>query len=291
MPVSRITHHSQRGELLRNSDLIIWDKCLMKNKSDLDVVDHLLQDLTGVNILFRGKRIIFSGDFRQILPVVPSGSKDEIISSCIKHSGIWDQVQTFSLTISQRICGNPEFVRIVNNIGNGVGVVNNKIILSNFNFVLDSEELINFCFPDVNNTIANINCAILCGTNIAADNFNRVILQCLNGDPIILNSSDSFVGEVDLTLNTVEFLNSLQHPGVPEHTIVLKANCICILMRNISSKDGLMNNCKVIVRRLQQRSILVEVASTAERFTILRISFWFKILRTDLEVERRQFPL
>jgi hypothetical protein len=38
------------------------------------------------SIPFGGKIILLSGDFQQILPVVPLGDRNEIIDACIKRS-------------------------------------------------------------------------------------------------------------------------------------------------------------------------------------------------------------
>ncbi|KAI8644614.1 P-loop containing nucleoside triphosphate hydrolase protein, partial [Parasitella parasitica] len=42
---------------------------------------------------FGGKFIVFVGNFGQILPMVPHGSKKEIIQACILTSNLWLHVQ------------------------------------------------------------------------------------------------------------------------------------------------------------------------------------------------------
>ena len=106
-----------------------------------------------------------------------------------------------------------------------------------------------------------------------------------------LTSSSSFITDVGPTLDNPEFLNSITHSGVPEHELKLKPNTVCTLMRNISAKDGLMNNCKVIVQRIQGRCLSVKAVNTGKVFALPRITFRFKIPSSDIEVERRQFPV
>jgi ATP-dependent DNA helicase PIF1 len=57
---------------------------------------------TGNNI-FGGKVIVFGGDFRQILPVVPRGSRSDIVHASINASKIWDHCQVLSLTQNMRL--------------------------------------------------------------------------------------------------------------------------------------------------------------------------------------------
>lgn len=46
---------------------------------------------------------MFSGDFRQILTVVPRGTKSDQINACIKSSFLWDYVRTLGLTANMRL--------------------------------------------------------------------------------------------------------------------------------------------------------------------------------------------
>ncbi|KAG5054530.1 hypothetical protein JHK85_007040 [Glycine max] len=43
-----------------------------------------------VDIAFRGKVIVFGGDFRQILPVIPRGMCSNIVHATINASSLWD---------------------------------------------------------------------------------------------------------------------------------------------------------------------------------------------------------
>jgi ATP-dependent DNA helicase PIF1 len=39
--------------------------------------------------VFRGKAIVFGEDFRQVLPVIPKGGRDEIVKACLQYSYLW----------------------------------------------------------------------------------------------------------------------------------------------------------------------------------------------------------
>ena len=60
----KLCHSSGRVELLRQSDLLIWDEAPMSPTEALSGADALLRDLTGFSMPFGGKVVVFAGDFR-----------------------------------------------------------------------------------------------------------------------------------------------------------------------------------------------------------------------------------
>ncbi|KIJ05187.1 hypothetical protein PAXINDRAFT_30491, partial [Paxillus involutus ATCC 200175] len=59
--------------------LIIWDKVPMQDRCVIECVDRSLRDLLGVDLDFGGIPVVFGGDFCQTLPVVPHGSREQIV--------------------------------------------------------------------------------------------------------------------------------------------------------------------------------------------------------------------
>jgi ATP-dependent DNA helicase PIF1 len=53
--------------------------------------------------VFGGKVVVFGGDFRQILPVVPRGTRSDIVHSSINASKIWDHFKVLTLTKNMRL--------------------------------------------------------------------------------------------------------------------------------------------------------------------------------------------
>ncbi len=83
--------------LIRQTKFILWDEAPMTNKLAFEVVDRTLRDLTNRNEPFGGIIFVMSGDFRQVLPVIPRGSHADIISASIKNSYLWESVEVFRL--------------------------------------------------------------------------------------------------------------------------------------------------------------------------------------------------
>ncbi|KAL5134410.1 ATP-dependent DNA helicase pif1 [Glycine soja] len=71
---------TQLAELLNQTSLIIWDEAPMAHKFCFEALDHSLRDIikhnSKDNTIFGGKVMVFGGDFRQILPVIPRGSRN-----------------------------------------------------------------------------------------------------------------------------------------------------------------------------------------------------------------------
>ena len=82
-------------------------------------------------------------------------------------------------------------------------------------------------------------------------------------------------------LMLTQFLNSLRSPGVPEHKLKLKLNCLCMVTRNISVQDWLMNATKVIMRKIGRHLVTVETLMECRQFVLPPIIFRFPCPRVD----------
>ncbi|XP_031127601.1 uncharacterized protein LOC116029697 [Ipomoea triloba] len=87
-----ISQGSHLAELLIQAKLIIWDEAPMMHKHCFEALDKTMRDLLrhsdphSVHKTFGWKTVVLGGDFRQILPVVPKGSRQDIVSAAINSS-------------------------------------------------------------------------------------------------------------------------------------------------------------------------------------------------------------
>ncbi|KAL6564544.1 hypothetical protein OROMI_015994 [Orobanche minor] len=64
----------------------------MMNKFCFEALDFTMRDLLkytnphAVNKPFGGKTVVFGGDYRQILPVIPSGTRQQIVHASLNSS-------------------------------------------------------------------------------------------------------------------------------------------------------------------------------------------------------------
>ena len=81
-----ISAQSPEAALFREAELFIWDEATMAHRYLHEALDKGLQDIMENDLPFGGKNIIFSGDFRQTLPIVPKGAQAQIVAASLKRS-------------------------------------------------------------------------------------------------------------------------------------------------------------------------------------------------------------
>ncbi|XP_028201901.1 uncharacterized protein LOC114386092 [Glycine soja] len=79
---------SELAELLKVTKLIVCDEAPMCHKFAFEALDKSLKDIMQNNLPVEGKIIVFGGDFRQILPIVPKGNRSNIVHATINASYI-----------------------------------------------------------------------------------------------------------------------------------------------------------------------------------------------------------
>ena len=60
----------------------------MQHKYAIEAVDQTIQDLLSNNNPFGGITVLFGGDFRQTLPVIPHGSRQQVVAASLKRSSL-----------------------------------------------------------------------------------------------------------------------------------------------------------------------------------------------------------
>jgi len=76
--------------VLKETQIIIWDEAPMQHHYGPEAIDHTLkylfkkkdEDIEDVP-LFGGINVLFVSDFRQTLPVVPKGSRGQIVNASL----------------------------------------------------------------------------------------------------------------------------------------------------------------------------------------------------------------
>ncbi|OMP04886.1 DNA helicase PIF1, ATP-dependent [Corchorus olitorius] len=85
---------TQLAALLQQTHMIVWDEAPMIHRHCFEALDKTLRDIMAVrdesnqDKPFGGLTVVFGGDFRQILPVIPQGTKSDILDATICYSKI-----------------------------------------------------------------------------------------------------------------------------------------------------------------------------------------------------------
>lgn len=111
--ICNIKRGTMLPDLLIESALIIWDEAPMTHRRCFEALDRTLRDIlsetcpTNSIIRFGGKPVVLGGDFIQIFPVVPKGSRLAVINASITNSDLWKHVTLLSMNINMRLLNQP----------------------------------------------------------------------------------------------------------------------------------------------------------------------------------------
>jgi hypothetical protein len=241
---------------LRTTSLIIWDEVAMTKRQAVETLDRSLQDIMDCNEPFGGKVVVFGGDFRQVLPVVPLGTRAQITDATLQRSHIWDKIHKIRLSQNMRAQSDLWYSNLLLRIGNGLDEsdANDYVWLpSDIMVEYKSEEsidiLINHVFPDLKGNCTSSEYmrerAILSTRNEHVDAMNDRMIKQFLGDEHVYFSHDTVD---DDTTNTypLDFLNSITPNGLPPHILRIKKNCHVILLRNLDPHNGLCNGTRLL---------------------------------------------
>ncbi|XP_023741571.1 uncharacterized protein LOC111889660 [Lactuca sativa] len=262
LPGGRTTHSRFVIPVELNEDSV----SPMVYKHAFGALDRSLKDVfrsensTNSDIPFGGKVIVFGGDFRQILPVIPGGSRQNIVNASLREGKLG------GINDGEMVIDTPDDI-LINDPHDPIG------------------SLIDFVYPSIlekyNNTNYFQERAILAPKNEVVQEINDRLLLKFPGDEVEYLSSDSicqseFVhDQFDANLYSLDVLNGMKVSGLPNHKLVLKIGVPVMLLRNIDEKNGLCNGTRLQVISLGKRVIETHIifgTNVGNRTIIPRIS-------------------
>ncbi|CAH9137352.1 unnamed protein product, partial [Cuscuta epithymum] len=298
----------------------------MTHKYCFEALDKTLRDICSVvnpkneELPFGGKIVVLGGDFRQTLPVIPKGTREEIVMAAINSSYLTDFVQVMRLTINMRLLQKSNiidkqelerFAKWILQIGEGtigresdrgieVEIPHDLLIHSNgdhFKAIVDST------YPDLHNNISNFDYldkrAILAPTLEIVEGINNYILSMLPGQEVKYFSYDSICPTAASTssyddIYPQEYLNSISISGLPNHAPSLKIGVPVMLLRNIDQSAGLCNGTRAVITQLGKRVLEAKVLtgpSKGNKILIPRMNLCPTDTTLHIKLQRKQFPV
>ncbi|XP_019096488.1 PREDICTED: uncharacterized protein LOC109130865 [Camelina sativa] len=96
---------TDQAQLVTKASLFIWDEAQMMSKHCFEPLDRILSDIIKGegNRPFGGKVVVFGGDFRQVVPIIPNAGRAEICMSALNTSYLWDHCKVLRLTKNMRL--------------------------------------------------------------------------------------------------------------------------------------------------------------------------------------------
>lgn len=308
LSTSSIKKGSQAARALASVDLIIWDEVPMQHKYCFEVVHRLLVDLrsTTDSILFGGVPVILGGDFAQILPVVPHGSRADTVSACLQRGFIWPQLRQLRLRVNMRVRNSlvdQEFARWIATLP-FVPALNGAVpLLSSIQVFVDVLRLINSIYPPelLSAAVRDYNAlrgrALLSTLNASVWELNDLIFDRFPGTAFTFNSVEST--DLDDTGDgvhqfSVEYLQSLRLPALPPSRLILKVGVPIMLLRNLCPQEGLCNGSRLVVTCLRRHCIQGRILGGefhGQLRTIPRIKLSSSEEDFPFILTRKQFPV
>jgi hypothetical protein len=304
--VCHIKKQSETAELMKKVRLIIWDEVPMQHRHACEAVDRTLRDILDKDVPFGGIPVAWGGDFQQTLPVVPRGSKEEIINACIQNSSLWHHIQILFLKKNMRIEANDPnseyFAKWLLDIGHG------KDLPLDHTFKVPAHMI---CGPDASNLISEIypniqigsqltddfflHRGILCPRNLEVNAINTEVYQQFGGQGRIYNSVDSIrdKDQEEAGLYPVEYLNTLNFGGVPPSKLEVKPGVPLMLLRNIDPGIGLCNGTRLRLVRMTNRCLEVRILTGpfAQKLALIPRITVSSSNQLPFELYRLQFPV
>ncbi|XP_058762197.1 uncharacterized protein LOC131635579 [Vicia villosa] len=262
----------------------------MASKFCFQALDKTLRDVMSTygnsKKVFGGKVVVFGGDFRQILPIIPRGNQSDSVHFAINASYIWDSVKG---KISEPNDGYadieiPRDILIEDFCDPIVAIVD-----STYPSFLDNYQSYDYLKSQ----------AILASTIEVVNQINNRILNLMPGESKEYYSSNT-VDRSEIHDNNIlevlspEFLSSLRTSGLPNHHITLKVGCPIMLMRNIDQSEGLCNGTRLIVTKMGNHVLEAQIMRGGGHGKVTYIP------RMDMspsqspwpfKLSRRQFPI
>ncbi|KAM0931492.1 hypothetical protein ACQ4PT_000481 [Festuca glaucescens] len=297
-----ISRGSTMASLLEETSLILWDKAPMTSHYCFEALDRTLRDVLSCNdsakssLPFGGKTVILGGDFRQVLPVIEGGSRNEIIDASLIASPLWRHVTVLSLKENMRLSrpglssadreelsifsqwildvGNgdiPGHARDGEDSGSWITIPDDLILRpTSSNVDAAIESVYDSFFFNYSSAEYLADRAIMCPTNIVVDEINDAVFTRVPGCSRRYLSCDSIskstdhVSDAEL-LYPPEFLHSVKVNNFPHHQLDLKVGVPVMLLRNINQSLGLCNGTRLLVVRLGERVLEGEIITGSHK--------------------------
>lgn len=306
-PTCGIKRGTNLAKVIQETAAIIIDEAPMTHKAVYEAIDRTLQDITNSPRTMGGIPTLFCGDFRQILPVVPNGTRPNIIQACLKKSYLWQRISVKHLTTNMRahLSGNPEaasFAELLLEIGSGTiqptQFPDTIKIPNNLCQFADNLQLLKAAvFPNLHQNSTNSDWlaqrAIISPLNETVNTLNRMLMSEFPGHERVYRSIDTASNDDEAVLYPQEFLNSIDISGLPSHELILKVGAPIIILRSLEPPKT-TNGTRCVVTKLH--NFLIEAVISCgpyqgEQVLLPRIPLEPSDSPFPFQFRRIQFPI
>ena len=252
----------------------------------VDTVERTLRDICRDSRPFGGKTVLFTGDFKQLLPVVRHGRGcDWTMQRC----SWWQQVQKLHFSINWRAIRSPVYSAFLEQVGSGqlasVPVPAGRIVNS-------YDEMIDAVYGSVFDK-AN---QILALTLETCAEVNKMCIARLPGEAVECPAVDTYVDCTCPDSYPSDYVESVHMNGAPPFMLQLKLGGKFMCIRNLNQKRGIINGTLMEIVAIGSRHIQCRVLTgkaTGSIEYLMKNAFTITPEASGLPftVLRRQYPI
>jgi hypothetical protein len=227
-----------------------------------EAINCTLQDILKIKEQLGGITVLFMGDFCQTLPVIPKGSRAQIVNASLHRSRLWRNIEVLHLTQNMCLDRTPEsntFAQWLLSVGAGQAITQDGTIELYPTMCLPQntvEGLIHAIYPDIAQgpkpDAFFLEHTILSSKNDTVDHLNQMILNTFPGELTVLISADK-VNSCNSNEYPTEFLHSLKASGLPLSHLALKPGSPLMLLHDIDPSNSLCNGTWMVLLDIRPR--------------------------------------
>ena len=229
-----------------------------------------MRDIKSTNEAMSGIPVMLCGDFRQLLPVIRSGTGANIINTCIKKSYILKEVKHLELLkIYVNLHGDRKaaaFAEMLINVDDGkANIVQQPYMVSVAkirNSATPVDDLIDKVFPNFQEKVLDSywlsERGILAPLKKPVTKINSKLINMMPASFKLYNSIDTDISDDEATHYPPEFLNSIETSGLPPHKINIKIDMPVMVLRSLNP-PRLMNGTRCIVTKALRNVVKVKL--------------------------------
>lgn len=277
--LNKIIKNSELYIKLRQCTKLAIDEISMLDCYTFDYLNTILKLVRNNMLPFGGIQMILVGDFYQLPPV----HIDSDIEFCFESSS-WEELNIFPIILNDSIRQREQnYIEALNNIRMG-NLQNLKLFYDRSIKNIDK----------ISNSILRI-----FGTNLDADRYNKKCFNEIDSEIYEYKAIDKLISQKDKNTNYFDkskllsensymykFFNSYcKAPKI----LRLKEGCKVMLLKNLDTKNGLVNGSCGTVIYLDNQKIKV-LFDNKKLYSITTEEFEYT-LSNQLKIQRTQFPL
>jgi hypothetical protein len=274
--------------IIRSANLLIWDEASMIAESVADTVDRTLQDIMNDTRPFGGTTVMFTGDFKQLLPVVRGGKGE---NHSIQRCGWWPLLRRIEFSQNWRACQNVEFAVMLEAVGSGSM---DCVPVPHESVALDMNDLVQRVFGhDLYRSDANA--MVLTLTLDDADIINDHCISAMGGRDREAFASDTFLHCRQPDMYPREIVSGMRMTGAPPSVLKLKLGARYMIIKNMMKTVFNGVRCQVVAFA-GSKCVFVKLISGPGTGTTILLPACVFMIHPDqsglpFSIRRRQLPL